>query len=77
MHLKICLAMTRDVIKSVLGFNLNYKIEGTTPGCRTVYPKEELTINQVKTNIIRNYKFFTNFDRQLLDKIIDYKRLNT
>jgi hypothetical protein len=63
------------LIKNVMGFKLDYTIEGTKPGFKTVLPKKAIK-EKVKTNIVRNYKFFTNFNRQLLDKVVDYKRLN-
>ena len=62
-------------IQNVMGFKLDHQIEGTKPGFKTVLPKKAIK-EKVKTNIVRNYKFFTNFNRQLLDKVVDYKRIN-
>lgn len=79
MLLQIYLVMNDDrLITSVLGFNLNIDIlskDGSIlpSGYTTTYiPSERREYIQKFTN----KRFFTNFNSALLQKVIDYKRLN-
>lgn len=79
MRLQIYLVMNDDrLITSVLGFNLNVDILGKDgsilpSGYRTTYtPLERRDYVQKFTN----KKFFTNFNSALLQKVLDYKRIN-
>ena len=65
------------MIKSVLGFNFKADLvdKDNNPiltGARSVMPNDfaELRPRQI------NKKWFTNFNQDLLDKIIDYKKYN-
>jgi hypothetical protein len=71
--------MDRNLIKSVLGFNLKIDIRDESgriipTGVRkTFYPIDIAT--RVNTTIL-DKRFFTTFDEALLAKIRDHKRLN-
>lgn len=65
------------VIISVLGFNLKAEIldENDNPiatGTKSIMPE---TIFELRHRYI-DRKWFTNYNQSLLDKIVDYKRLN-
>jgi hypothetical protein len=71
--------MDRNLIKSVLGFNLKIDIRDESgkiipTGVRkTFYPIEPAT--RMNTGIL-DKRFFTTFDEALLNKIRDYRNLN-
>jgi hypothetical protein len=66
------------VISSVLGMDLRADIKDINgnllpKGCRkTAYPRR---VVKIKTRIM-DKKFFTNFNQALLDKIIEFRKLN-
>jgi len=71
--------MKINIINSTLGFDFNVEIidqngEVLPSGCRTLLPTsdEEPSIG----SRIGGENWFTNFNRDLLAKIRDYKRLN-
>lgn len=66
------------IITSVLGFNLKADIRDIngnviSANIKSVYPPE---ISKKISCKLTNKKFFTTFNEELLNKIIDYKRLN-
>jgi hypothetical protein len=78
-HLKTCLEMDRNLITSVLGFNLKADItdkKGNVlkSGARTTYFGR---IHEFSPKVrIVNEKFFTNFNEDLLAKIKEHRRIN-
>lgn len=66
------------IISSVLGMNLQADIKDINgnllpKGCiKTAYPKKRSRVRRT----IMDKKFFTNFNQALLDKIIEFRRLN-
>jgi hypothetical protein len=71
--------MDRNLIKSVLGFNLKVDIRDEsgkiipTGVKKTFYPIE--TATRINTRLF-DKRFFTTFDEALLNKIRDYRNLN-
>jgi hypothetical protein len=73
----------KDVIQSVLGFNLNadikYKdangIEKSIMTTCTTTPYTGTELPRISTNVFTE-GFFNNYNAELLDKIRDYQRKN-
>jgi len=70
--------MDRNLITSVLGFNL--KVDITTPEGDLVKPGVKSTCYSCEEPVIKqkmiDKKFFTNFNEALLAKVLDYRRIN-
>jgi hypothetical protein len=66
------------VISSVLGMDLRADIKDINDnllptGCKkTIHPNKKI---KIKSRLL-DKKFFTNFNQALLDKIIEYRKLN-
>jgi len=66
------------VISSVLGMDLRADIKDINgnllpTGCKkTAYPKKKI---KIKSRIL-DKRFFTNFNQSLLDKIIEFRKIN-
>ena len=69
----------REVIDSVIGFNFNVQIIGPDgepikTGFKTVEPEEWATQANIRQP---NPKSFTNFNHALLQKVRDFKSINS
>jgi hypothetical protein len=69
-----------STIDNVLGFNFDLNLtdrEGGTvkPGVRSTCYPEKIEMPSIGDNY-GNTKWFTTFNKSLLDKVRDYKRLN-
>ena len=67
-----------DVINSVLGFDFNITIKDSDEkeiktGARSTYYPDEVTVINHR---IPDKKWFTHYNEGLIEKIMDYRRLN-
>lgn len=68
-----------NIIKSVMGFDLTCKVQdenGQPVRSSVIYSNYKAKSKPVSLNQITNKKFWTSFNQDLYDKLLDYKRSN-
>lgn len=68
-----------NIIKSVIGFDLTCNVQdenGQLIRSSVIYSNYKSKSEPVSLNQIINKKFWTSFNQDLYDKLLDYKRSN-
>lgn len=68
-----------NIIKSVMGFDLTCKVQdenGQPVNSGVIYSDYKAQIKPVCLSQVTNKKFWNNFNQDLYDKFLDYKRSN-